>query len=85
MIDQERIRVLCVDDHPFMREGVATVIDSQPDMQVVGQASSGHEAIECFRKYMPDVIIMGLRLPDMSGIDVMVAIRENFPEARYPL
>jgi DNA-binding NarL/FixJ family response regulator len=78
----DRIRVFNVDDHPHVREGMAMFIDSQPDMLMVAQASNGHEAIECFRKYKPDVTLMDLRLPDMSGIDATVAIRTEFPEAR---
>ena len=77
-----RIRVFSVDDHPLMREGIAMVINSQPGMLMVAQASNGHEAIERFREHKPDVTLMDLRLPDMTGIDAMVAIRTEFPEAR---
>ena len=77
-----RIRVFSVDDHPLLREGIATVINGQPDMQVVAQACNGREAIEGFREHKPDVTLMDLRLPDMSGIDAMIAIRGQFPEAR---
>ena len=77
-----RIRVLHVDDHPHMREGIALVINFQPDMLIVAQASNGREAIECFREHKPDVTLMDLRLPDMNGIDAAVAIRTEFPEAR---
>ena len=77
-----RIRVFSVDDHPLMREGIAMVINSQPGMLMVAQASSGHEAIERFREHKPDVTLMDLRLPDMSGIEAMMAIRSEFPDAR---
>jgi DNA-binding NarL/FixJ family response regulator len=74
--------VFAVDDHPLLREGIATLINNQPDMQVVAQASSGKEAIQHFRAHRPDVTLMDLRLPDMSGIDTMIAIRSEFPDAR---
>jgi len=77
-----RIRVFSVDDHPLMREGIAMVINSQPGMLMVAQASNGHEAIERFREHKPDVTLMDLSLPDMSGIDAMKAIRTEFPKAR---
>jgi DNA-binding NarL/FixJ family response regulator len=76
------IRIFSVDDHPLLRKGIAMVINDQPDMLVVGEASSGREAIQGFRQHQPDVTLMDLRLPDMSGIDTMIAIRTDFPEAR---
>jgi DNA-binding NarL/FixJ family response regulator len=82
MSDPIRIRVFCVDDHPLLREGIATLINNQPDMTVVGQGSTGGEAIQGFRELQPDVALMDIRLPDMSGIDAMIAIRNEFPDAR---
>jgi len=78
----DRIRVMSVDDHPLVREGIVAVINGQPDMEVVAQASSGQEALECFHKHTPDITLMDLRLPDMSGIDATIALRAHFPEAR---
>jgi DNA-binding NarL/FixJ family response regulator len=76
------IRVLSVDDHPLLREGIAAVLEGQPDMVLVGQASNGREAIEGFRQHRPDVTLMDLRMPDMSGIEAITAIRAEFPNAR---
>lgn len=81
-VNTNQIRVLSVDEHPLMREGIATVINGQPDMRVIAHACSAHEAIQRFGEHMPDVTLMDLRLPDMSGIDAMIAIRERFPQAR---
>jgi len=82
MSDQARIRVLCVDDHPLLREGIAAIINNQPDMLLAAEATNGAEAIQKFREHQPDVTLMDLRLPDISGIDAMIAIRSEFPEAR---
>jgi DNA-binding NarL/FixJ family response regulator len=79
----QRIRVLMVDDHPLLSEGLAAVIQNQPDMIPVCQASSGREAVQLFEQYKPDITLMDLRLPDMSGIDAVVTIRSRFPEARF--
>ena len=82
MSDQAGIRILCVDDHPLMREGILTIINNQPGMSLVAQAATGGEAVQKFREHQPDVTLMDLRLPDMSGIDALVAIRADSPEAR---
>ena len=82
MIDQASIRVLCVDDHAIIRAGITTVINDQPDMMVVAEAANGQEAIQQFRTHRPDVTLMDLRLPDISGTDTMMAIRTEFPGAR---
>jgi len=76
------IRVLVVDDHPLLREGIAALIIHQPDIELVAEASNGHEAIELFRSQRPDVTLMDLQMPDMSGVDAIIAIRGEFPEAR---
>jgi DNA-binding NarL/FixJ family response regulator len=77
-----QIRVFCVDDHPLMREGIAAVIRNEPDMQMVGEASTGREAIQGFRDHLPDITLMDLRLPDIGGIDALIAIRTEFAKAR---
>jgi DNA-binding NarL/FixJ family response regulator len=82
MSEPSRIRIFTVDDHPLMQEGTAAIINSQPDMQLVAQAYTGSEAIQKFREHQPDVTLMDLRLPDMSGIDTIIAIRTEFLEAR---
>jgi DNA-binding NarL/FixJ family response regulator len=78
----DKIRILSVDDHPLLREGIAAIINSQQDMEVIAQAASAQDAIQQFRNHQPDVTLMDLRLPDKSGIDTLIAIRAEFPEAR---
>ena len=82
MTNANCIRVLSVDDHPLVREGVGAIINCQADMSLAGTASNGREGIEAFRALRPDVTLMDLRLPDLSGLDVMIAIRSEFPDAR---
>jgi DNA-binding NarL/FixJ family response regulator len=77
-----KIRILTVDDHPLILEGIATVLQRQPDMEVVGEATDGHQAIEAFAKYRPDVTLIDLQMPGMNGIDTIIAILEKFPNAR---
>jgi DNA-binding NarL/FixJ family response regulator len=76
------IRILSVDDHPILRQGVAALVGGQTDMSVVAEASNGREAIQQFRAYHPDVTLMDLQMPEMNGLDAMIAIRGEFPEAR---
>lgn len=82
MDSDRKIRVLSVDDHPLLHEGLAAVVRNQPDLVMVAEASSGRQGIERFREHRPDVTLMDLRLPDMSGIDATIAIISEFPAAR---
>lgn len=77
-----RIRVLVVDDHPMMREGIASTLRAQPDMEFVGEASNGQEAIEQFRALRPDVALLDLNMPQVDGLHALTSIREEFPSAR---
>ena len=76
------IRILCVDDHPLLRAGIGTLIATQADMQLVGEASTGKEAVQFHRELNPDVTLMDLQMPDMSGLDAIIAIRSESPSAR---
>src|SRR5258705_11284993 len=82
MSTSTKIRVFSVDDHAIIREGLAAVINCQPDMLMVAQASNGRDAIQLYRQHRPDVTIMDLRMPDIGGIEAMIAIRDEFPDAR---
>jgi DNA-binding NarL/FixJ family response regulator len=81
--DLKSIRILVVDDHPLLREGIAALVGDQADMKIVAEASSGHEATEQFRKHNPDITLMDLQMPDGNGIDAMISIRSEFPHARF--
>jgi DNA-binding NarL/FixJ family response regulator len=85
MSDKPPIRVFAVDDHPLLRQGIAAIINSQPDMTLVAEASTGGEAIKRYREIRPDVTLMDLRLPDVSGIEAMIAICTEFSTARIIL
>jgi DNA-binding NarL/FixJ family response regulator len=80
--DSKVIRILTVDDHLLLREGIAAVLEGQEDMMLVGEASNGREAVESFRRLRPNVTLMDLRMPDMSGLEAITAIRSDFPDAR---
>jgi DNA-binding NarL/FixJ family response regulator len=82
MTNTAHIRILSVDDHPLFREGIGAILNCQPDMSLVGVACKGTEAIEAFRALQPDVTLMDLRLPDLNGLEVLLTIRSEFPEAR---
>jgi DNA-binding NarL/FixJ family response regulator len=82
MSTMRQIKILTVDDHPLLRQGIAGVIQGEKDMLVVGEASNGREAIEMFRSRRPDVTLMDLQMPDVNGIDAIVAIRQEHPQAR---
>jgi len=77
------IRILLADDHPVLRQGIQALAADESDMEFVAEASNGREAIEQFRKHRPDITLMDLQMPDMNGIDVMITIRNEFPDARF--
>src|SRR6266446_6330336 len=80
--DTRLIRILSVDDHPLLRSGIAALVDTQPDMRMVGEASNGIEAVQLHRQLNPDVTLMDLQMPDMSGLDPIISIRTEQPSAR---
>jgi DNA-binding NarL/FixJ family response regulator len=80
--DTPRIRIVAVDDHPVVRQGIAGLLSVQPDMTVVGEASNGRDAIQQFRIHRPDVMLMDLQMPEMNGIDALIAIRNEFHDAK---
>jgi DNA-binding NarL/FixJ family response regulator len=80
--DTSLIRILVVDDHPVVRQGVAGLVGGQPDMSIVGQASNGREAIQQFRTHHPDLVLMDMQMPEMNGLDALMAIRDEAPDAR---
>jgi len=80
--DSKKIRILAVDDHPVLRQGIAALIEDESDMILIAEAANGREAIQQFRAHKPDVTLMDLQMPEMNGIDAMIAIRGEFPEAR---
>jgi DNA-binding NarL/FixJ family response regulator len=80
--EQALIRILVVDDHPIVRQGIAVLVGTQPDMSLVAEASNGREAIQQFRAHRPDVTIMDLQMPEMNGLDALATIRGEFPDAR---
>jgi DNA-binding NarL/FixJ family response regulator len=79
----KKISVLAVDDHPLLREGIAAVISGEEDIELIAEAANGQEAIELFRRHRPNVTLMDLQMPDMNGIEAIIAIRREFPNARF--
>ena len=82
MNDTSPIRILAVDDHPVVRQGIAGLVSTQPDMVLVGEASDGREAIQLFRTHRPDITLMDLQMPGLNGLDALIAIRNEYAEAR---
>jgi DNA-binding NarL/FixJ family response regulator len=83
MSDTKRIRILAADDHPLLREGVAALVSLDPGMELVAQAATGRQAIEKFKEHRPDITLMDVQMPDINGIDAMIAIQSEFPDARF--
>ena len=84
-MNETPLRILIVDDHPLVRQGISSIVTSEPGMSVVAEAATGYEGVEMFRRHKPDVTLMDLRLPDMSGIDALAAIRMEFRDARIAI
>jgi DNA-binding NarL/FixJ family response regulator len=82
MSDSGQIRILAVDDHALLRNGIAGLVNAEPDMKMIAEAATGVEAIKQFRQHRPDITLMDLQMPDMSGIEAIIGIRSDFPEAR---
>lgn len=82
MLTRPDIRILIVDDHPMLREGVRAVVDTQPDLEVVAEADSGEKAIELFERHRPDIVLMDLQMPGMGGMAAIIALRKSFADAR---
>ena len=80
--ETKTIRILTVDDHALLRAGIASLVEFEPDIELVAQASTGREAIEQFRRHRPDITLMDVQMPDISGIEAIIAIRSEFPDAR---
>src|SRR5215471_5562085 len=83
MSGAEKIKIMVVDDHPLMRVGIASIINARPDMTVVAQTGTGEDAVSLFPQHKPDITLMDLRLPGMSGVDAIYAIRVQYPAARF--
>jgi DNA-binding NarL/FixJ family response regulator len=81
-VGENSIRILTVDDHPLFRNGIAALLATQPDMSLVAEASNGKEAIQQFREHRPDITLMDLQMPEMNGLEALMVIRDEFPEAR---
>jgi DNA-binding NarL/FixJ family response regulator len=80
--DSALIRILTADDHALLRNGIAGLVNDEPDMKMVAEAGTGAEAIKQFKQYHPDITLMDLQMPDMSGIEAIIGIRSEYPEAR---
>jgi DNA-binding NarL/FixJ family response regulator len=79
----KKIKVLTVDDHPLLREGIAAVLEGEEEFELIAEASNGQEAVELFRAHRPDVTLMDLQMPGMNGVDAIIAIRSDFPNAKF--